>query len=265
MDLRKPIVMGILNITPDSFYDGGLYTNQEKIRKKITKMVSEGASIIDIGAYSSRPRATHISEKEELERLSPVLALIVKNFPELIVSVDTFRANIAKKVVENYGVAIINDISAGELDSKMFETISQLNVPYIMMHMKGNPQNMQNNTQYKNLISELISYFAKKIEILKKLGHSDLIIDPGFGFSKTLMQNFELLKKLSNFQIFELPILVGVSRKSMIYNHLNIGSEDALNGTSILNTLALQNGANILRVHDVKEAYEAIKLVELVQ
>ena len=265
LDLSKPIVMGILNITPDSFYDGGLYNKPEKILQRLNQMISEGASVIDIGAYSSRPGAANISEKDELKRLIPVLELIVKNFPDLIVSVDTFRANIAKNVVIDYGVSIINDISAGELDNKMFETVSELKVPYIMMHMKGRPENMQKNAQYKNLIKELINYFAEKVNRLKELGHNDIIIDPGFGFSKTQDQNYEILKNLNDFQIFDLPVLVGVSRKSMIYKFLDVNPGNALNGTTIINTIALQKGANILRVHDVKEAYESIKIVELIQ
>lgn len=263
LDLSKPIVMGILNITPDSFYDGGFYNQEEKILQRLNQMMDEGAAIVDIGAYSSRPGTSHISEKEELNRLTPVLELINKYFPDLIVSVDTFRSKIAKLVVNKYGVSIINDISAGQLDNKMFETVSELKVPYIIMHMKGRPENMQNNTQYKDLIKEVISYFSEKVNRLRELGHKDIIIDPGFGFSKTLHQNYEILKKLRNFEIFGLPILVGISRKSMIYKYLDINAEKALNGTSVLNTIALQNGANILRVHDVKEAIEAVKLVEL--
>ena len=265
LNLNKPVVMGILNITPDSFYDGGKYSKEKKVLQKLNKMIDEGATIVDIGAYSSRPGATHISEKEELGRLIPVLELIEKFFPDLIVSIDTFRSEIASIVVNKYAVSIINDISAGELDHKMFETINKLQVPYIMMHMKGIPKNMQRNTQYKYLLKEIIAYFSKKINKLKEIGVRDLIIDPGFGFSKTLLQNYQLLKELSQFEILELPILAGISRKSMIYKHLGTDAENALNGTSILNTVALQNGANILRVHDVKEAMEVINLVELIQ
>jgi len=263
IDFGKPIVMGILNITPDSFYDGGFYNHEDKILQRLNKMISEGAKIIDIGAYSSRPGAKHISEKEELNRLKPVLELILKHFPSLIVSVDTFRSKIAQTVVENFGVSIINDISAGELDDKMFERISRIQVPYIMMHMKGTPETMQQNTQYKNLIKEIIDYFTVKIASLKAMGVHDIIIDPGFGFSKKLEQNYQILKNLKDFQILELPILAGLSRKSMIYKHLDINPAKALNGTSVLNTIALQNGADILRVHDVKEASEVINLVEL--
>ena len=262
LDLSKPVIMGILNITPDSFYDGGNYNQNEKILQRLSQMINEGATIVDIGAYSSRPGSSHISEKEELSRLIPVLKLIVKFFPDLIVSVDTFRSKIASLAVNEFGVSVINDISAGEFDNKMFETVSELQVPYIMMHMKGKPENMQNNTQYKDLIKEITSYFSGKVMGLKELGHRDIIIDPGFGFSKTLLQNHQLLKSLKDFEIFGLPILVGISRKSMIYKHLDISAEKALNGTSILNTIAMQNGADILRVHDVKEALEVIKLIE---
>ena len=257
--------MGILNITPDSFFDGGAYTQLDKIRQKISQLITEGAKIIDIGAYSSRPGAKHISEKEEMDRLLPVLKLINKKFPELLVSVDTFRAEIAKTAVNDFGVSIINDISAGGLDPKMFETISKLNVAYIMMHMIGTPQNMQQKTQYKNMMQEIVNYFNKKIHQLKSLGIHDIIIDPGFGFSKTLTQNYWLLNSLKDLKILELPILVGLSRKSMIYKQLNIKPDKALNGTSVLNTIALQNGADILRVHDVREAMETINLIELMQ
>jgi dihydropteroate synthase len=263
IDFGKPIVMGILNITPDSFYDGGFYHHEDKILQRLNKMISEGAKIIDIGAYSSRPGAKHISEKEELNRLTPVLELTLKHFPGLIVSVDTFRSKIAQTVVNDFDVSIINDVSAGELDHKMFETISRLQVPYIIMHMKGTPKTMQQNTGYKNLIKEIIDYFTVKIASLKAMGVHDIIIDPGFGFSKTLEQNYQILKNLKDFQILELPILVGLSRKSMIYKQLDINPARALNGTSVLNTIALQNGADILRVHDVKEAAEVINLVEI--
>lgn len=258
--LNKPIVMGILNITPDSFYDGGKYSEMPLIESQIEKILNEGATIIDVGAYSSRPGAMHISEEEELKRLSPVLQLINKKYPSAIVSVDTFRANIAEKVVKDYGVAIINDISAGEMDSKMFETIASLNIPYIIMHMKGTPQNMQQNPIYKNVINEIISYFSNKINQLKQLGVHDIIIDPGFGFGKTIEHNYELLNKLHKLRIFELPVLAGISRKSMIYKFLNKSPQEALNGTTVLNTLALTKGASILRVHDVQEAVEVINL-----
>ncbi len=258
--LDKPIVMGILNLTPDSFYDGDFYNTPEKISKRINQIMNEGAQIIDIGAYSSRPGAKNISEKDELKRLIPVLELVIKDFPNAIVSVDTFRSGIAEIVVNNFGVSMINDISGGSLDKNMFNTIAKLNVPYVLMHMRGTPQTMQNFTNYKDIIDEILDYFVRKTNSLKKLGVKDIIIDPGFGFSKTLEQNYELLNNLKSLKILNLPVLVGISRKSMIYKLLNIKPEEALNGTSILNTIALQKGADILRVHDVKEAVETIKL-----
>lgn len=260
LDLSIPKIMGILNITPDSFFDGKKYSTQEKILFQVNKMLNDGCDIVDIGAYSSRPGAKQISVKDELNRLCPVLESIRNEFPDIILSVDTFRSEVAKKVVEDFNVNIINDISAGELDDKMFDSIAKLNVPYILMHMKGSPDNMQENPKYNNVIKEIINYFSLKVETLKLLGVNDLIIDPGFGFGKTLEHNYQLLKYLDDFRIFELPILVGISRKSMINKLLEISPEEALNGTSVLNTLAIINGTNILRVHDVKEANESIKL-----
>ena len=260
IDLSEPKIMGILNITQDSFYDGGKYSSTEEILDQVTKMIHEGADIIDIGAYSSRPGAMDISAKEEIKSLNPILNQIRNSFPDLIISIDTFRSEVAKEVVTNFNVDIINDISAGELDPKMFKLIADLNIPYIMMHMSGSPQNMQNNPQYENVVKSVMTYFEEKISKLKLLGVKDIIIDPGFGFGKTLEHNYQLLNYLSDFRIFELPILIGVSRKSMIYKVLDLTAEEALNGTSVLNTIALLNGANILRVHDVKEAKEAIKL-----
>lgn len=265
LTLDKPIVMGILNLTPDSFYDGNFYNSHEKITKRIHQIINEGAQIIDIGAYSSRPGAKNISEKEELDRLVPVLEIISKDFPDAIISVDTFRSHIAEVAVNNFGVSMINDISGGNMDKNMFDTIAKLNVPYILMHMRGNPQTMQKLTNYHDIVDEVLNYFISKTEGLKKSGLNDIIIDPGFGFSKTLEQNYTLLNNLQSFQILELPILAGISRKSMIYKFLNTKPEDALNGTSVLNTIALQKGANILRVHDVKEAFETIKLWSFVQ
>lgn len=260
LDLSKPKIMGILNITPDSFFDGERYSTKEKILFQVNKMINDGSDILDIGAYSSRPGAKDISIAEELNRLCPVLETIRNEYPDIILSVDTFRSEAAKKVVEDFNVNIINDISAGELDDNMFETIAKLNVTYILMHMKGVPDNMQENPKYNNVIKEVIDYFAVKIKKLKLLGVNDLIIDPGFGFGKALEHNYQLLKYLDDFRIFELPILVGISRKSMINKLLEILPEEALNGTSVLNTLSIINGANILRVHDVKEANESIKL-----
>lgn len=260
LDLSKPVVMGILNITPDSFYDGGKYFEKNKALKRAEKIISEGGKIIDIGAYSSRPGAENISQKEELRRLIPVLKIVKNKLPKAIISVDTFRPEIAKIVVNDYEVAIINDISGGNPAEKMLETISQLNVPYILMHTKGTPKTMQNNPNYKNLLTEILTFFAKKIQQAKLLGINDLIIDLGFGFGKTIEHNFELLENLEKFKIFDLPLLVGISRKSMIYKKLNVNSEKSLAGTIALNTKALIKGADILRVHDVKEAVQTITL-----
>lgn len=260
---KKPVVMGIINITPDSFYPGSRKRSSEQIKAEAYKMIIDGASILDIGAYSSRPGAAHISEKEELLRLEYALTSLREQHPEAIISVDTFRSNVALEVVENFKVDIINDISAGSLDDAMFDTIAKLNVPYIIMHMKGTPQNMQQNTEYSNdIMLELNLYFRKKIEELTRKGVDDVIIDPGLGFSKTLEQNYVVLRRMEELNIHQLPILIGLSRKSMIYNALNTTPEHSLNGTTILNTIAIERGANILRVHDVKEAVESIKLVE---
>lgn len=259
VDLSTPKVMGILNLTPDSFYDGGKYKSADDIIEQIAKMNNDGADFVDIGAYSSRPNASHISLEEETSRLMPVLELIVKEFPDLLISIDTFRSDIARMAIDK-GACMINDISAGSLDKNMFTTIADLKVPYILMHMVGTPQNMQQNISYKNLLTDIISYFSKKVFELRKLGVNDLIIDPGFGFSKTLDQNFELLNNLDLFASFDLPILVGLSRKSMLYKLLNTGPEDALNATTVANTIAVTKGVNILRVHDVKEAVELVKI-----
>jgi dihydropteroate synthase len=259
IDLSVPKVMGILNITPDSFYDGGLYKNDKDILLQTEKMLNEGATFIDVGAYSSRPNAIHISEAEELKRMLPIVKLLVKHFPETNISIDTFRSAIAKQCIEA-GAVLINDISAGQMDSNMMPTIAQLNVPYIMMHIKGTPQNMQQQTNYNNLVKEIIFYFSEHITEAKSHKINDIIVDPGFGFSKNLEQNYELLSKLELFNNLDLPILVGVSRKSMIYKLLDATPQEALNGTTTLNTIALTKGANILRVHDVKEAMECIKL-----
>ncbi|MDF1550689.1 MAG: dihydropteroate synthase, partial [Bacteroidales bacterium] len=232
----------------------------ENIATHIKSMINDGASIIDVGAYSSRPGAKHISQKEELERLLPTLELILKHFPDIIVSVDTFRSEIAKIVAEDYNVSMINDISSGDLDKKMFETIASLNIPYIIMHMKGSPQDMQLKAEYEDLMKEIINYFSDKTAELKKLGVHDVIIDPGFGFGKTLAHNYQILNNLHELNIFEVPILVGLSRKSMIYKLLGISPEEALNGTSVLNTICINKGASILRVHDVKAACEVINL-----
>lgn len=261
-DLSEPRIMGILNITPDSFYDGGRYLTHENILDYIQTMLNDGCDILDIGAYSSRPGADNVSEKEELNRLIPVLEMVRNRFPDIIISVDTFRSGVAKNVIQKFGVQMINDISAGEMDAKMFDIIAEFQVPYIMMHMQGTPQNMQKNPTYENAVKEVIDYFSHKTEKLKLLGINDLIIDPGFGFGKTVEHNYQLLKHLDDFKIFELPLMVGLSRKSMINKVLDITADKALNGTSVLNTLALVGGANILRVHDIKEAREAILLTQ---
>jgi len=261
IDLSSPKVMGILNLTPDSFYDGGQHKDEKSILKHTEKMLTEGATFIDIGAYSSRPNANHVSEAEELKRILPIVELLTTTFPEILISIDTFRSEVAKQAIET-GAALINDISAGKLDDNMLKTVAALHVPYIMMHMRGTPQTMQQHTNYNNLVKDIIFYFSERLMAAKELGITDLIVDPGFGFAKTLEQNFQLLNTLELFNILEKPLLVGVSRKSMIYKTLNNTAKEALNGTSVLNTIALQKNASILRVHDVKEAMETIKLVE---
>ncbi len=260
IDLNKPKVMGILNLTPDSFYDGGKYRSERSILLQVEKMIVEGATFIDIGAYSSRPGAKDLNENEELNRISQTLEFILKNFPDIFISIDTFRSKVAKTCVE-IGACMINDISGGNLDKNMFETIAKLQVPYVLMHMPGTPQTMQKLTDYEDIIKDIIYYFSKKINQLNVLGVNDIILDVGFGFGKTLDQNYELLQKLKLFKSFDLPLLTGISRKSMIYKLLNITADEALNATSVTNTIALLNGSNILRVHDVKEAVETIKIV----
>ena len=260
LDLSSPMIMGILNVTPDSFYDGGFYDNQKKVLNQVEKMINDGASIIDIGGYSSRPGADNISPEVELARVLPILKLIKERFSKILISIDTFRSEVARQCVEN-GADIINDISGGSLDSKMFETVAELNVPYIIMHMRGNPSNMMDKTGYENIIEEMENYFSKKIELAKSFGINDIIIDPGFGFAKTTEQNFDILKNLTSFKKLDKPLLVGVSRKSMIYKTLNISPIDSLNGSTVLHTISLLKGANIIRTHDVKEANECIRLV----
>lgn len=252
--LERPWVMGILNVTPDSFYSGSrVFENLDLILRKAEQMIQEGADILDIGGYSSRPGADEVSVQEELERVVPAIQAIKEQFPEILISVDTFRAKVAKDAVFS-GADIVNDISSGELDPDMFGTVGQLDVPYIAMHMRGTPKDMQTLTDYRDILSEIMYLFAKKKEECKKAGIKDVIFDPGFGFAKTLEQNYWILKNLSYFKTIQSPILVGVSRKSMIYKTLEISAEEALNGTTALNMVALLNGANILRVHDVKEA-----------
>ena len=262
IDLSTPKIMGILNITPDSFYDGGKYKSDLDIINQTEKMLEEGATFIDIGSYSSRPGAKNSSEKEEYNRLIPVIKLLIQKFPSILISVDTFRSKIAKASIEN-GACMINDISAGKMDDNMFKTIAQLQVPYILMHMQGTPQNMQQEPIYKNIITDLLFYFSKKISELRNLGVNDIIADVGFGFGKTLEHNYQLLANLNLFKNLEVPLLVGLSRKSMLYKPLEINAESALNATTSANTIALLNGANLLRVHDAKQAKEAIEITTL--
>lgn len=260
IDLSIPKVMGILNVTPNSFFDGGKYKNEHEIISQVDKMLSEGATFIDIGAYSSKPSAEFVTEQEEIDRIVPAIELILKHFPETLLSIDTFRAAVAKASIES-GAAIINDIAAGELDDKMFDVIAKYNVPYIMMHMRGNPQTMQSLTQYEDIVKEMLFYFSEKVRKARSVGINDLILDPGFGFAKTTDQNYEVLQKMELFNVLELPVLAGVSRKSMIYKTLGNTAQEALNGTTVINTIALTKGAKILRVHDVKEAVECVTLM----
>lgn len=259
IDLSTPKIMGILNITPNSFYDGGKYSLENNAIAQVEKMLKEGATFIDIGAYSSKPNAEFVSEEEELNRIIPVVKTLIKEFPEALLSIDTFRSTVAQECINN-GAALINDISAGSLDEKMMEVIASNNVPYIMMHLRGTPQTMQDQTNYEHIINEILTYFSDKVNKARSLGINDLIIDPGFGFAKTTDQNYEILSNLEQFKMLELPILAGVSRKSMIYKTLDTSPEEALNGTTVLNTIAITKGATIIRVHDVKEAMECVKL-----
>ncbi|MGQ7854274.1 dihydropteroate synthase [Pedobacter sp. WC2501] len=261
IDLSSPKVMGILNITPDSFYDNSRTKSIDEALIKAARFLDEGATFIDIGGYSSRPGAKDISINEEIDRVVPVVESLVKTFPEAVISIDTFRAKVAQETI-SAGAHIINDIAAGDIDEQMFDTVAKLQVPYMMMHMQGTPQNMQQNPVYNNVLLEVIDYLAKKVAALKALHIHDVIIDPGFGFGKTTEHNYELLKQMEAFKIFKLPILVGFSRKGMIYKALGTSAAEALNGTSVLNTIALKKGAGILRVHDVKEAVECVRLVE---
>ena len=259
IDLSTPKVMGILNVTPDSFFDGGKYKDEIGVLNQVETMLNHQATFIDIGGYSSRPNAADVGETEELNRVIPVIELILKHFPETLISIDTFRSNVVKQSIEA-GAALVNDISAGQLDSNMLATVGKLSVPYIMMHMKGNPKTMQQQTQYDDLTKDIIAYFAERIAAAHQEKINDIIIDPGFGFSKTLDQNFQLLNQLELLQLIDQPILAGISRKSMIYKTLNSTSKEALNGTTALHMVAIQKGAKLLRVHDVKEAMECITL-----
>jgi dihydropteroate synthase len=256
--------MAILNITPDSFYENSRFLHQQDILQQVEKAINNGASILDIGGYSTRPGANEVTEKEEIQRISYALATIRNRYPNFPISIDTFRGEVAKVAVKEFNVGMINDVSGFEWDAKMLDTIVELQVPYILMHTKGDPQTMQSHTNYVDLISDILQYFAKKIAILREKGfNKEIIIDPGFGFAKTIEQNYALLRELPTFECFRSPILVGISRKSLIYKPLNTDAQNALNGTTILNTLAIERGANILRVHDVKEASEVIKLDNL--
>ena len=259
IDFEIPKVMGILNVTPDSFYDGGSYKNEKDILAQAEKMLNDGATFIDVGAYSSRPGAQDISVDEECARLIPVVNLLLKNFPDVLLSIDTFRSKVAQEAV-NSGAALINDISAGFLDEAMLTTIAKLQVPYIMMHMRGTPQTMKDLTEYEDVVHEVIFYLSERVAAARALGINDLIVDPGLGFAKTVAQNFELLNATEKLKVLELPILIGLSRKSMITKALGVDSNSALNGTTALNMIALQKGASILRVHDVKEAVQTVRL-----
>lgn len=265
LDLKIPLVMGVINVTPDSFYGASQFRMRRRIKRRAQEILEQGGTIIDVGACSTRPGSSPVTEEEELKRLDKALSTIRKHFPSSIVSVDTFRSGIAKRVVKEFGVNIINDISAGDMDPVMFETVAEVNVPYIVMHMKGNPQNMQKNPLYENVVKEVLKFFTTKIEKLKMSGVNDILIDPGFGFGKTIEHNYTLLKNLDTFRLLDFPLVVGLSRKSMIYNTLNTNPEGTLTGTTVLNTLALLRGAKILRVHDVKDAVEAIKLVGITE
>ena len=264
IDLSEPKIMGILNTTPNSFYDGGSSESMDIILKKVEKHIADGADILDIGGYSTKPGAEEVSEEEELMRTIPVIEALIKKYPELIISIDTFRGSVARAAI-NAGASIINDVSGFELDEEMLPTIAELKVPYILMHMKGTPQNMQNNPTYKDISLEVNEYFAKKIATLRSLGINDIILDPGFGFAKTLEHNYELFSKMEVLGYNEFPILVGISRKSMIHKFFDTTPQEALNGTTALNMVALQKGAKILRVHDVKEAKETLKIYNALQ
>lgn len=259
LSLETPIVMGILNLTPDSFFDGGLYQNEKQLLNRVEKMLTEGAKIIDIGGMSSRPGAEIIEETEELKRVIEPITQIIKKFPQTIISIDTIRSGVAKAAIEA-GASIVNDISAGRLDPALYTTVAKLGVPYILMHMKGQPKNMQEQAAYTSVNVEVLDFFIEEVGKLRKLGIKDIILDPGFGFGKSINHNYELLQKLHTFQILDLPVLAGISRKSMIYKLLEITPAEALNGTTALHMVALQQGAKILRVHDVKEAVETVKL-----
>lgn len=260
ISLKDPLVMGILNLTPDSFYDGGSYLSEIAVRKRLDEIVESGGDIIDAGAYSSRPGAAHISEEEELKRLLPAMELIRKYHPDAAVSIDTFRAGVVEEIVRCYGEIIVNDISGGNMDYKMYQTVANDNLPYIMMHMQGTPQTMQENPHYKDVTKDVLDFFRDRISKLEQMGHKQIIVDPGFGFGKTLEQNYKLLRETDKFKDLGKPILVGVSRKSMIFKLLNTSPAEALTGTIAVNTLSLEKGADILRVHDVKACRETVEI-----
>lgn len=260
LNVDTPLVMGILNLSKDSFYSGSIFPQVEDADKRIEKLLADGADMIDIGAVSTRSGLTILKQEDEWQLLEPVLKLVNKKYSNIIFSLDTVYAETSKRAVKDFGIDIINDISGGEFDKKMFETVADLDVPYILMHMRGTPENMQEKTDYENFIEDIIFYFSEKIAQLNSMGVNDIIVDPGFGFAKTVAQNFELLNNLERFKVFELPILAGLSRKTMIWKTLGITPLEALNGTTVLNTIALMKGSHILRVHDVKEAKEVVKL-----
>ncbi|WP_372949821.1 dihydropteroate synthase [Mariniphaga sp.] len=262
INFSEPVVMGIVNVTPDSFYDGGKLTDEKVLLSWVEKMVKEDVSFIDVGAISTRPGAKLVSTKTELERLLPAVHAIRKNFPDIPLSVDTFRSWVAVRVIDEIGPIIVNDISGGTLDSKMFETIGKMNVPYILTHIQGTPQNMQEEPYYDDVVKEISNWLSERVKKLTKCGVKDIIIDPGFGFGKNIQHNYDLLNRLDSFKVFQLPVMVGLSRKSMLWKWLGIKPEEALNGTTVVNTMALLGGADILRVHDVKEAVEAVEIVK---
>lgn len=262
LDLSTPVVMGILNVTPDSFYDGGKYTTETAVIRRINQIVEEGAGIIDVGAYSTRPGAAFVDEQEELGRLSWAVELVRKYYPNLPVSIDTFRAGVAREIVSCLGKVIVNDISGGTLDENMFDFVAETGVPYIMMHIQGTPQTMQQNPVYEDVVREVRQFLTERIAVLNAKGFDNIILDPGFGFGKTLAHNYELMSGMDTYQDLGYPLLVGISRKTMIYKLLGGTAQDALNGTTVLNTIALLKGANILRVHDVKEAVETVRIVQ---
>lgn len=265
IDLAQPVVMGIINVTPDSFFDGGKYKTEKKVLKRAEEILAQGGLIIDIGAVSTQPGKEGISTKDEIDRLLRAVKAIKKEFPEASVSIDTYRSWVALKIIEDCGPCIVNDVTGGNFDDHMFETIGKLGVPYILMHMLGTPLKMQENPEYEDIIRDISLFFTERVKQLTKAGVKDVIIDPGFGFGKTLDQNYELLNRLDSFKVFQLPLLVGVSRKSMIYKLLATNPDEALNGTSVVNTLALMGGADILRVHDVREAVEAVRILNRIR